>query len=120
MKVGGPTISYQNNAFFILILNALIFAAEIKLTPFGIPQLNSLNFGANLVIIITLFGGLMSSFNQQTNLSVVLMIMIMLANLYFILLFLKCFIQIKLTFLEKIKKHLNSSNNFISKFLVSG
>ena len=120
VKVGDPTFSYQNNAFFILILNTLLLVLELKLTPFGIPQLNSLNFVANSVVIITLFGGLISSFNQHTNLSIFLMVVIMFLNIYFILLFLRCFILIKLSFSEKIKKYLSSSNNSFGKFLCSG
>ena len=120
MKVGGPQISDQNNAFFILLLNTLLFVLEMKLNPFGIHQLNSLNFIANFVIIITLFGGLISSFNQQSNLSFVFMVIIMFVNLYFIVMFSKCFIQIKLTFFQKTKKYLNSLNNSFGKFWSSG
>ena len=120
VKIGGPQISDQNNAFFILLLNTLLFVLEKKLNPFGISELNSLNFLANFVIIMTLFGGLISSFNQQSNLSVVLMFIIMFVNLYFIVMFLKCFIQIKLSFFQKIKRYLNSLNNSFGKFWSSG
>ena len=120
VKIGGPQISNQNNAFFILLLNTLLFVLEKKLNPFGISELNSLNFLANFVTIMTLFGGLISSFNQQSNLSVVFMVIIMFVNLYFIVMFLKCFIQIKLTFFQKLKKYLNSLNNSFGKFWSSG
>ena len=98
MKVGDAPISYQNNSFFVLLLISLFFGLELRFKPYGIPELNSLNFVANLVMMITIFGGLISSINQQTNLSFILMIVIMGLNFYFILLFLKCFIQIKMHF----------------------
>ena len=104
LKVGDAPISYQNNAFFILILNSILFGVELRLKPFGIPQLNDLNLISNLMMMITIFGGLFSSINQQTNLSLLIMIVILFLNIYFILVFLKCFIQIKLSFFEKINK----------------
>ena len=120
MKVGDAPISYQNHAFFILILNSLLLAVELKFKPFGIPQLNSLSFVANLVTIITIFGGLFSSINQETNLSFILMIVILSLNIYFILLFLKCFIQIKLSFVEKFTKVFFYLNKIFNKFWSSG
>jgi hypothetical protein len=38
VEVGDPPISYQNNAFFVLILNSILFGIEIKLNPFAIPH----------------------------------------------------------------------------------
>ena len=109
VEVGNPPISYQNNAFFIGIINSLLFAIELKLKPFGIPQLNSLNFISNFITIITIFGGLFSSINQQTVLSLILMIIIISMNIYFMLIFLKYFIQIRLSFINK--------NNVLTKWL---
>ena len=120
MEVGNPPISYQNNAFFIVIINSLLFGVELKLKPFGIPQLNSLNFIANFITIITIFGGLFSSINQQTILSLILMIIIMCMNIYFMLLFLKCFIQIRLSFIEKQNILTKWLNKFYTKFWPSG
>ena len=120
MKVGDAPISYQNNAFFILILNSLIFNVEWKLQPFGIPQLNSLNTVSNLVTIITIFGGLFSSINEQTNFSFILMIFIMCLNIYFILLFLKCFIQIRITIFDKLNAFFSFLNKFHNKFWPTG
>ena len=101
MKVGDAPISYQNNSFFVLLLISLFFGLELRFKPYGIPELNSLNLVANLVMMITIFGGLISSINQQTNLSFVLMIVIMGLNLYFILLILEMFHSDKNTFWSK-------------------
>ena len=120
MKVGDAPISYQNNAFLILILNSLFLPLEYKLQPFAISQLNTLSFLANLVTIITIFGGLFSSINQQTNLSLIIMIALLCLNIYFILVFLKHFIQIKLSFKEKFNNYLNFLNKFSNKFWASG
>ena len=101
VKIGDAPITYQNNAFFILIMISLFFALELKTNPFGLPELNKLNFTANLVMMITIFGGLFSSINQSTNLSTTIMIVIMSVNIYFLLLFVKYFIQIKSSFDKK-------------------
>ena len=116
VKVGDAPVSYQNNAFFILILNSFLFGLEIKFNPFAIPQLNFLNLVANLVTIFTIFGGLFSSINQQTNLSLILMIVILGLNLYFLLLFLKYFIQIRLSFVEKFSHIFYFLNKFYNLF----
>ena len=120
VEVGNPPISYQNNAFFIVIINALLFGVELKLKPFGIPQLNSLNFIANLVTIITIFGGLFSSINQQTNLSLIILIVMICLNIYFMLLFLKYFIQIRLSFIGKQNFLTKALNKIYTKFWPSG
>ena len=120
VKIGDPPLSYQNNAFFILILNSLFFGIELKLKPFGISQLNSLNLISNLVTIATIFGGLFSSINQQTSLSFTLMIVIIGLNIYFLLVFLKSFIMINLTFIEKINFFSKILNKIYKKFWPSG
>ena len=120
VKVGDAPVSYQNNAFFSLILNSFLCGLEIKFNPFAIPQLNFLNWISNLVTIMTIFGGLFSSINEQTNLSFILMIAIMCVNIYFMLVFLKCFIQIRLSFLEEFKYVFHFLNKFSIRFWAVG
>ena len=120
VKIGEAPVYYQNNAFFILILNSIFFSLELRLKPFGIIELNKLNSTSNLIMMITIFGGLISSINQQSNLSFIMMILIMCFNSYFMLLFLKYFIQIKLSFTKNFKSLFYFLNKFSNKFWSSG
>ena len=116
MKVGEAPTSYQNNAFFVLIINSLFFAMEMRFKPYATPELNYLNFLSNLFIIVTILGGIFSSINQQNNFPLVIMAVIICLNSYFLFSFVKGFIQIKLSF--------NKKMNFLSKtfgnFWISG
>jgi len=67
-RIGDPPISYQNNAFLIILVISAFFGLELKIKPFGISELNYLNWTSNLVIIFIIFGGLLSSINQETSL----------------------------------------------------
>ena len=111
VKVGDAPVSYQNNAFFILILNIFFFGIEFKCMPFGIPQLNSFNSVANIMMIFTIFGGLFSSINQQTDLPIFIMISTVGINIYFLLLFFRNFIMIKISLNQ------GATNFFVFNFL---
>ena len=97
-RIGDPPISYQNNAFLIILVISAFFGLELKMKPFGITELNYLNWTSSLVMIFIIFGGLVSSINQETNLPFVMMIMIMILNIYFMVLFFRNYIQNLLAF----------------------
>ena len=97
-RIGDPPISYQNNAFLTILIITAFFGLELKMKPFGISELNYLNWTSSLVMIFIIFGGLLSSINQETNFPFVMMIMIMLLNIYLMVLFFRNYIQNLLAF----------------------
>ena len=102
-NVGYGQILYQNNGFFILILTCLCFWIQVKRKPFITDELNSLDLKGSVVMIITIFGGLFSSICEDLTLQTILMVIVILINVYFLALFLKTYLQIKLTFVKDSK-----------------
>jgi len=72
--------------------------AEKKFNPFITKELNSLEYKATSIMIITIFGALFSSFNQQSFLDILIMIFLFGFNISFILLFSLRYLEIYLTF----------------------
>jgi len=105
VQIGDGSIYYQNNGFLILVLNSIFLGLELKIKPFATHELNSLNWISNLMMIITIFGGLFSSINQQSVIvPLIIMVLLMVLNIYFILLFFRNYIQIQLCFHKKTNK----------------
>ena len=105
VQIGDGSIYYQNNGFLILILNSIFLGLELKIKPFATHELNSLNWISNLMMIITIFGGLFSSINQESVIvPLIIMVLLMCLNIYFILLFFRNYIQIQLCFQKKTNK----------------
>ena len=96
VNVGSGQILYQNNGFFILILTCLCFWIQVKRKPFITDELNSLDLKGSVVMIITIFGGLFSSICDNSTLQTILMVVIILINVYFLVLFSKIYFQIQL------------------------
>ena len=105
-------ILYQNNGFFILILICSSFWIEKNLKPFLTDELNSLDLKASIVMILTIFGGLFSSICDDSTLQTILMMIVIIINVYFLVLFVKVYIQIKLIFPKKSKLYVFVTNLF--------
>ena len=117
VQIGDGSISYQNNGFLILILNSIFLVLELKFKPFATPELNSLNLLSSLMMIITIFGGLFSSINQESVIvPLIIMALLMVLNIYFILLFFRNYIQIQLCF----KTKTNKLTEILGRFWLSG
>ena len=95
-NVGSGQTLYQNNGFFILILICFCFRIQMKWKPFITQELNSLDLRASMIMIITIFGGLFSSVCEDSTLQTILMVVIILINVYFLVLFSKIYFQIQL------------------------
>lgn len=103
------------NACCIIILHFVFFGIENKLNPFGISQINNLNYIANLLTLITIFQALvlkMNYFVSNDDYSLFIIIVIISLNMYFMIKFLKFFIQIRLSFGDKISKFFSCFNKF--------
>ena len=100
--------------FLIFIVHSLFFGIENKLNPFGIPQLNTLNYITNLLTLMTIFGGLfLKVFSVLGNpFSFYITIVIICLNIYFMWVFLKFFIQMRLSFGDKISKMFSCLNKY--------
>ena len=86
-------------------INSIFHGLELKFKPFATPELNSLSWISNLMMIITIFGGLFSSINQESVIvPLIIMVLLMVLNIYFILLFFRNYIQIKICFKNKTNK----------------
>ena len=117
VQIGDGSISYQNNGFLILILNLIFLGLELKFQPFATPELNSLSWISNLMMIITIFGGLFSSINQESVIvPLIIMVLLMVLNIYFILVFFQNYIQIQLCFQTKT----NKLTEIFGRFWLSG
>ena len=109
VRIGPVEVVDQNNAFFILILSIISFWFQIKHSPFITPELNNLDFQATGIMIITVFAGLFSSISQSETLQIILLVLILILNIYFILKFLKTFLLVQ-TFAT------NKNNKFLVFF----
>ena len=76
----------------------IFLLTEMKFQPFITKELNSLEYKATSIMIITIYGALFSSSNQQSILEILIMIFIFGFNIYFILLFGLSYLEIYLTF----------------------
>ena len=93
---GTGNVISQNNAFLCLTLCFISFWAQLKLQPFVTIELNQLNLKSNFLMIITIFFGLFASICNDFKLELIILIVIFGLNLYFLLFFIKSYIQIKL------------------------
>jgi hypothetical protein len=91
----------------------------MKWKPFITEELNNLDLKASLITIMTIYGGLFSSVCGISTLQQILMALIIMLNSYFLALFVKKFIQIKLSFAEK-SKFTRLVSNIIEKFWKKG
>ena len=103
VRIGEPPLCYQNNAFIIILFSSALLIIEIKRKPFGIPELNYLNRKSNFLMISIIFGGLISSINQETNIPFLIMFLVILLNIYFLILFFKKYLHVQLAFPKETK-----------------
>ena len=97
-QVGSGQVLYQNNGFFILILNCICLYFQNKNKPFISNHLNSLDLKASLIMTITIFCGVFSSACDDPSLQTFLMVFTLLINCYFLTLFVKNYFIWKLSF----------------------
>jgi len=95
VRIGPDEVVNQNNAFLILILCIICFWFQIQNSPFITPELNNLDFQATGIMIITVFAGLFSSISQAETLQIILLIIVLVLNIYFMLIFLRNFFLVK-------------------------
>ena len=93
--IGDGDLRILNKAFLCFIVCSIFFAAQISDQPFMSKELNSLNFKANLMVMITLFFGIFSSVCQNFDLQTLLMTIVVFVNLFFFLSFAKHYICIR-------------------------
>jgi len=120
VNVGTGETIYQNNGFFILILNIIFLWIEMKFEPFITKELNSLEYKATFTMAITIFGALFSSFNQQSILEIFIIFFLFGFNIYFIIIFGISYLEISLTFGLSNSKIFNWLESFLGKFRRNG
>ena len=103
---GNNDLRAINNAFLCFIICSIFFAAQIYDRPFSYEELNSLNFKANIIMLITIFFGIFSSICEDSTLQTLLMSIVVSINLIFFLVFGKTYLCIM---------YVNSKNSFLSK-----
>ena len=107
---GIGNIISQNNAFFCVTLCFISFWAQLKIQPFVTIELNELNIKSNFIMIITILFGLFASICNDVKLELIILIVIIGMNVYFLLFFVKRYLQIKMVvqqnskFFDKINK----------------
>ena len=118
-NVGTGKNLYQNNGFFILILNCFCFWIQMTVEPFISDDLNNLDLKASFITIITIFLGLFSSVCENYTLQKILMVIVILVNVYFVALFAKMFITVKFYFAKE-SKLVNSFKALAEKIFTKG
>ena len=121
--IGDGDLKILNKAFLCFIVCSLFFAAQIRDQPFISKELNSLNFTANLMVMITLFFGIFSSVCQNFELQTLLMTIVVFVNLFFFLSFAKQYICIQyVSNTESPKKNavLGKLGSHVNKFFRKG
>lgn len=103
VKIGTGETIQQNNGFFCLIICAISFLFQIKYQPFMTKDLNNLNEKASFIAISTIFLGLFGSFCENSSLEFILLIILISVNFSFVLMTMKKYLQIKITFSQKSK-----------------
>ena len=120
VRIGPVEAVDQNNAFFILILSIICFWFQIKYSPFITPELNNLDFQGTGIMIITVFAGLFSSISQNEALQIILLVLILILNIYFILKFLKTFLLVQTFATDKNNKFLVFFKKLFEKYFLKG
>ena len=106
VKIGdGGQITLINACIIIIILGA-IFAFQLKQKPFLTKELNYLDFLSNVIIIMTIYGGLFASISSNMVISSLVMLFLLIFNIYFLCIFLK---EYTIMFLI-VKKHQNKKS----------
>jgi len=118
-NVGSGDILYQNNGFFILIFTCFCYWIQIRWKPFITEELNSLDLKASMITIITIFAGLFSLVCENSTLQTILMVVVLVLNVYFMLLFFKTYFQIHLSF-AKDSKLFRFINKLVEKIWSGG
>ena len=103
-NVGTGQIKTQNIAFLCFILFFISVACQTHAKPFFSKELNDLNLKANIVMMSTIFLGLFSSVCDSLNLQKTMMIVCLLINIYFLIVFFKVFFIVKFHFSKKKSK----------------
>lgn len=85
---------------------------QVRESPFITYELNSLDFLATLIIIISLFGGIFASLSENSTLTQIIMIIIFVLNIYFLYLFFSDYL-IMLLILRKTNKAPGDKENII-------
>ncbi len=120
VRIGPDEVVNQNNAFFILILCIICFWFQIQHSPFITSELNNLDFQATGIMIITVFAGLFSSISQTEKLQLILLVIILVLNIYFMLIFLRNFFLAKTFATNKNNKVLVFFKSLFEKYLPKG
>ena len=119
-KIGPEEINSSNNAFLLIIILSISFAAQIYYKPFLNKELNDFNLKANIVMIVTVFFGLFSSVCADNTLQIILLIAIILINFYFILLFFQKYLTLKIGTKDHSLKCFIKFKNVLSKSFQKG
>lgn len=112
LKIGSGLTIQQNNGFFCMIICTLSFLMQIKNQPFLTKELNDLNEKASFIVISTIFLGLFGSFCDNSNLEILLLVVLFAINFAFILMTMKKYIQLKIAFSKKSKFFLFIKSTF--------
>ena len=115
VKIGSDEVHSQNNGFLCLVLCTLSCYAQIKDQPFITDELNDLNFKANFVMILTIFVGLFSSICRDYNLEIFLMIVLVFFNCFFISVFVKNYLAIKIITSKNTNKFYKALEHIFNK-----
>ena len=102
-QVGSGQVLYQNNGFFILILNVICLYMQIQWKPFITNYLNSLDLKASFIMTITIFCGVFSSACENDSLQTFLLFFILVLNCYFLIFFLRTYFILKMSFSDNSK-----------------
>ena len=103
LKIGSPDTVTQNNAVFCMIICIFFYWVQIKYKPFVSKELNNLNSNGTLLMILTIFIGLFTSFSKDFTIQIILLIILFLCNFWFILKILKSYFILKLETSESSK-----------------
>ena len=116
-QVGTGQTLFQNNGFFILILNFICLYFQLNWKPFITDDLNSLDLKASIIMSIIIFCGLFSSICNDPNLEMFLLVFVLVVNCYFLILFLKKYIILQIALsTSKISKSIEKRiNNIFQK-----
>lgn len=112
LKIGSGAKINQINACLIIIVLFVMLLLQVRESPFITYELNSLDFLATLIIIVSLFGGIFASLSENSALTQIIMIIIFLLNIYFLYLFFSDYI-IMLLILRKANKGAGEKDNII-------
>lgn len=112
VKIGPSNVVDSNNAFLCFIVLSLSFWGQLKSKPFLTESMNSLNFKATILMMVSIFFGLFCTLSQDTNIQIICFTVLVIANVYFFSIFIKEYLLLKIVLLDEksfiivfLKKH---------------